>query len=116
MIDINDKSTYFKVNLPFNEDDFNSGNGEGCWACCSKEDMEKMDKDIPCYFTAKILNDSLYYPNIKYGMEISCMFMGNRKRPVADIAMLQLMYGKPISEEEKRELLEKVWECMRARI
>lgn len=44
------------------------------------------------------------------------MFMGNRKRPVADIAMLQLMYGKPISEEEKRELLEKVWERMRARI
>ena len=75
-----------------------------------------MEDNIPNYFTAKILNDSLYYPNIKYGMEISCIYGGGNRRPVADIIMIQLMYGKPISEEDKLELIRKVYESMRTRI
>lgn len=78
-----DNRKLFKVNLPQTFDDYLSGNGEGMWACCSEKDQAKIDEDVAeGIIFVKLLNDSIYYPELEYGTIIPVELRGEC-RPVA---------------------------------
>lgn len=84
----------FKVNLPSNAESYESGNGEGVWACGNKETFEAWEKDIDSgvYFV-KMLNYSVYYPKLEYGTIVAIEMRG-KKRPVAIHDELVAKYGE----------------------
>lgn len=99
----------FKINLPLTEDDYKSGNGEGIWCCCSKEDLEKINNNIKGVYLVKILNDSVYYPSLKYGTVVICGYNGDN-RPVAIKDELDSKY-ESISIEEKLRITKMTLLC-----
>lgn len=104
-----DDCVTFKVNLPKNKEDESTHNGEGVWARCHKEDYYMTSKRNEFWFPVMILNDSFYWPNLKYKNLILIKFKGFENiRPVAVFDELKQHYGEPISDEEYEELLIKV--------
>lgn len=97
----------FKVNLPLTDEDYFFGNGEGVWGCTSQYYLAKLDKNEKCILPVMVLNDSYYYPNLKYGMIVLCMYDG-KNRPVAVKSELDYQFGQCITELEKESLLRKV--------
>lgn len=93
----------FKVNLPSCEKDYLTGNGEGVWVKPSLDAHEDWHKDAVSKYNrtiyyGKILNDSLYYPNLTYGTLIAFELRGEN-RPVAIYEELVYKYGE--SQREK---------------
>lgn len=60
-----------KVNLPRNQENFISGNGEGCFVSISKLTFKKYQKDYDGgTFKGILENDSFYFPSLKAGTKI----------------------------------------------
>lgn len=84
----------FKVNLPATKDEYETGNGEGVWACATASDTEKVFSDCEYEIIfVKILNDSLYYPGLKC-YDIIPVELRGECRPVAMFNELQYHYNK----------------------
>lgn len=96
-----DNNKIFKVNLPLTNEDFYRGVGEGVWACASIDDYEKMNNNVAGDYTVAVLNDSCYYPTLKYGDLVLCKFDG-LNRPVAYRELLIFNFGENITVEEKK--------------
>lgn len=79
----NDDRRVIKVNLPDCEQDWASGNGEGCWGYLRREeDLEKYDKGEGD-FEIILMNYSFYYPNVlTWGTIILAEGRGRTNRPV----------------------------------
>ncbi len=66
---INDRNNHFKINLPNIKRSYLSGNGEGCFCIpLTIEDKRKMkdDNSICEKFKFILMNDSMYYPELKH--------------------------------------------------
>lgn len=105
-----DSNISFKVNLPRTIEDELTGNGEGVWASCPENDyiyaIHHKGKIVLC----EIRNDSVYFPNLKYGDLILVEFRnGEELRPVALLDELKHNYGEPISDEEKEKIMQKIF-------
>ena len=88
-----DSDYYFKVNLPANQDNYESGNGEGVWAYTDAESYEKWKNDEQdAIIYVKILNDSIYYNGLRYGDLVPVELRGEY-RPVAIYEELVNKYG-----------------------
>jgi hypothetical protein len=72
-----------KVNLPNCEQDWKSGNGEGCWGYLKREeDLERYYKGEGD-FKIILLNDSFYYRGVlNWGTVIMAEGRGPENRPV----------------------------------
>jgi hypothetical protein len=94
-----DINLMFKLNLPSSRENFESGNGEGVWACTDNPTLERLNKDGTggIYF-ARVLNDSVYYPTLKCDT-IVAMEMRGDKRPVALYDELIEKFGKSKRDE-----------------
>jgi hypothetical protein len=83
-MDGSEYTEHIKVNFPFSENDYLSGNGEGCWVLVTKDTKEKHDKDVlDGRYRGVLSNNSYYYPELKVGSRVLFNMRGN-KRPVAD--------------------------------
>lgn len=90
----------FKANLPYDKENEINGNGEGVWVEASTKDYTVAANNNG-YLPVKILNDSVYYPSLKYGDLILIKFTNNEEqRPIAPLEELRHKYGEPISEKE----------------
>lgn len=76
-----------KVNLPEDFEDYESGNGEGCWAQIDGEAIEAYENDERGNYTATLDNDS-YSWNVKHGTQVPIELRGEY-RPVVPIAWLR---------------------------
>lgn len=95
-----DKDKLFKVNLPFTESEYETGNGEGVWAITNNASLEIINdtKSINEFVLVRILNDSIYYNNLSFGDYIIVETRGE-KRPVANYEILNSNYNKESEEE-----------------
>lgn len=94
------KDELFKINLPFTETEYESGNGEGVWAITDNASLEIINdiKSINDFVLVRILNDSIYYNDLKFGDYIIVETRGE-KRPVANYEILNSNYNKESEEE-----------------
>lgn len=93
-----------KVNLPRNKDNFDSGNGEGCFVFVDDETFKLYKADYSGgSFKGTLDNDSFYFPTLKAGQEIYFTMRGEN-RPVAFIDKL-LENHTPITDAEFKQLL-----------
>jgi hypothetical protein len=92
-IDVPEESKCFKVLLPVSEEDFNEGGGESVWACADEDAYQKYKEDAESgiYFV-RILNNSLYYPDLNCDSLIPVQLRGQNK-PVALLRELNKLYG-----------------------
>ena len=91
-----DGEYYVKVNLPGDRDSYESGNGEGVWAVVDEETCRAYDAEADGGSYRGILaNDSIYYPGLNCGTEISFEMRGEM-RPVVDIDWLESNYGESV--------------------
>lgn len=88
----------FKVNLPSNGEDFENGNGEGVWACATEETFQAWDNNEEGIHFVKILNDSMYYPNLSCDTVIP-VELRKDARPVALLEELHHHYGDSKRDE-----------------
>lgn len=73
---------YVKVNLPYDEDDYINGNGEGVWVLVDDKTKAEYDSESAQGTHIGILdNDSLYHPKFVHGMAVVIEMRGE-KRPV----------------------------------
>ena len=87
---------YIKVNLPNNEANYLSGNGEGCFALVDEKTKIDYDNDKKGKgYTAILDNDSIYYPGLMAGTEIPIEMRG-KNRPVVPYQWLVENYGESI--------------------
>lgn len=95
---------YIKVNLPRTMRDHQSGNGEGIWIKVDEDTQTAYDQnESGAGYRGLLANDSLYFPDLKIGMEIPFELRGEN-RPVADFPNF-LSKLDAISAEEKMELI-----------
>ena len=80
-----------KVNLP---DEENTTSSEGVWAVVSSETYKKVEDDTDKGTECKgiIINDSVYYPSLRYGTVIPFITNG-KKRPYIKFNWLQENYN-----------------------
>lgn len=78
------RTEYIKVNLPYSEEQFINGNGEGCFVLVDKETYKAWEDDskVGGVYKGTLDNYSLYYPELKPGVEIKFELRGEN-RPVA---------------------------------
>ncbi|HCB94515.1 MAG TPA: hypothetical protein DEP65_01820 [Ruminococcus sp.] len=78
-----------KVNLPFDEQDIITGNGEGIWISVSDEIKAKYDADVEdgVLYTGTAENDSVYYRDLSCGDTVLFKLRGE-KRAIADMDFL----------------------------
>lgn len=70
------------INIPFNEKEYKSGNGETIWAAVSNNDKEKYDNDCDNgTVEVMLLNNSVGFPSLMIGEKIMCEWRG-KKIPV----------------------------------
>lgn len=85
---------HIKVNLPEDEDAYQSGNGEGVWVIVDDETKKLHDDDKENIIAKGILdNDSWYYQGLYAGVEISFELRG-KNRPVVSYQWLRENYGE----------------------
>lgn len=94
--------TYFKVNIPVDEEDFIYGLGEGIWCCSTNEGYSKWanDDSVGEIIYVKVLNDPIYYGKMQY-LDIIPVETRGKNRPVALLDELIAKYGKgcnPLNE------------------
>jgi len=95
----------FLINLPSEEEDFIGGNGESIWACGTTETLEAYkNMDFEGVVYVKLMNNSMYYPNLKYKTVIPVKVEKN-KRPVAYLDELNYYYGESKRDELTRFLI-----------
>lgn len=97
----------FKVNLPDTFELYQSGNGEGIWACPADketEDLWKNDTDGQ-QGVVYACNDSFYYPGeIVFGSRVLVEFRGEN-RPVA---VWDDLHGTAEAEQNKEKIMHKL--------
>lgn len=99
---------YIKVNFPRNEENFQSGNGEGMWVIVADDIAEKYANDETGITSFGVLdNDSVYYPELKAGTEVVFELRGTH-RPVALIDGF-LDNFTAISDEEFENMKRKIY-------
>ena len=92
---------YIKVNLPANQEAYNSGNGEGVWCLVTEEVKKAHDADEEdTSYTAIIDNDSVYYPKLVHGTEIPIEMRG-KKQTSSTIRLVNKKLHEDITEGEK---------------
>ena len=85
---------HIKVNLPSNEESYQSGNGEGCWFLVNEETKKAYDNDEKGTKYFGILdNDSVYYHGLLAGTELPIEMRGEN-RPVVPYNYLLEHYGE----------------------
>lgn len=78
-----------KANLPANQSDYATGNGEGCFFLVDDEAKKAYDTDEEGTVYEGILdNDSAYYPSLYHGMRMPLEMRGEF-RPVVPLSFLQ---------------------------
>jgi len=80
-----DKEEYIKVNLPDSEENYQSGNGEGVWACPVDDIQHQLIHDYVVGSIVKVvvLNNCFYYP-LNYGDIVSVIITNEKNRPILD--------------------------------
>lgn len=87
--------SYLKANLPASQEEYDSGNGEGCWFIAEADAKQAYDQDAETGVYRCILdNDSDYYPGLNHG-EVLPVEMRGTNRPVVPYSYLAEHYGKP---------------------
>ncbi len=72
-----------KVNLPKNAKEFDAGLGEGVWAEIDDAAAKAYEEDaVGGKYIGILQNDSIQYPGLKVGAEITFELRGNN-RPIA---------------------------------
>lgn len=98
---------HIKVNLPSNRDDFEYGNGEGCWVLVEPGIKEQCEAGYEGgNFEGLLDNDSFYYPDLKAGTTIRFEMRGEC-RPVAFIEDGLDQY-RVLDKEEFHQLFERL--------
>lgn len=99
---------HIKVNLPYDQLGYESGNGEGVWVLVDFATKAAHDRNEvtgePCYH-GTLDNDSVYYLTLKCGEEIYFEMRGEN-RPVVPLSFLE-NYNR-ISTQELHELKMKI--------
>lgn len=91
---------HIKINLPANEEAYQSGNGEGVWVLVEEDAKKAYDNDESGSIYSGILdNDSVYFPELKHGATIPVEMRGE-KRPVTPFEWLK-QYGFALFGTEK---------------
>lgn len=101
--DISDPQRKIKINLPYSRETYKTANGEGVWCyIISPEDMETYLDDTKAgrLINGVLLNDSLYFPELKHKSLVPVELRG-AKRPVVPLEFL-----KDILLEERAELIQ----------
>lgn len=89
----------FKINLPSDEADNESGTGEGIWACSTDEVLAFYEKDEETKIhLVMLLNDSMYYPILTFQTIIPVEFRKGQ-RPVAVYEELVYHFGEAKRDE-----------------
>ena len=87
---------HIKVNLPSNEKNYLSGNGEGCWVLVNEDAFKAYENDEnDTTYNGILDNDSIYYPGLLAGTEIPIETRG-KCRPVVPYSWLLENYGESI--------------------
>lgn len=87
--------SYLKANIPASQEEYDSGNGEGCWFIAEADAKRAYDQDAETGVYRCILdNDSDYYPGLNHG-EVLPVEMRGTNRPVVPYSYLVEHYGKP---------------------
>lgn len=83
---MSERTNYIKVNLPYSEEQFINGNGEGCFVLVDNETLNAWNDDgnVGGEYFGTLDNNSIYYPEMKAGTEIKFELRGEH-RPVAII-------------------------------
>lgn len=78
-----DTPKMLKINLPFLEDEFQNGRGEGVWVYpfTSEDNAIYKANEIGSVFKCILLNDSEYYPFI-FGTIFEAVIIDKLKRPI----------------------------------
>lgn len=80
-----------KVNVPASLENYNSGNGEGMWALGTQEFIDDYKNDVSgTRHIVKLMNKSVYYPELAHGAEVVVEMRGNN-RPVVVYSQLEDM-------------------------
>lgn len=100
---------YIKVNLPSDQAGYASGNGEGVWVIVDQETYHLYHNDHSGgTFSGTLANDSLYYPELKYGDAILFTMRGESRAVCIYTGFLDNL--RCIMAEEKEELIRKIME------
>lgn len=98
-----------KVNIPLNEEDYITGNGEGVWVEIDWKTEELYDQDaVGTGYYGVLANDSLYYPELGCG-DIIAFEMRGEHRPVADFHGF-LKGSNRLSEHDKMLVIKRIAE------
>jgi len=85
---------YIKINIPENEESYNSGNGEGVWVLVDAKAKKAYHTDEEGTSYSGILdNDSIFYSGLVAGVIIPFEMRGD-KRPVVPFKWLTENYKK----------------------
>lgn len=99
---------YIKVNIPYTEQGFKDGNGEGVWVIVDAETKAIYDSNKNTeneVFRGVLDNDSVYYTKLKCGANVPFVMRGNN-RPVV---MLDYLKDKGrVSEQELIKTKERI--------
>lgn len=77
------RTHHIKVNFPADFQSYETGNGEGMWVLVDDATYEAHQTDVAGgVFKGTLDNDSIYYPGLNHGAEVSFEMRGD-KRPVA---------------------------------
>lgn len=92
-----------KVNLPDSRKNYDSGNGEGCWAYIADEaDINKYNTGTG-KFNVIMMNTSFYWmPFFSWGTIIQVEGRGSKSRPVLDIEWAREKIKK-VEDKEKEK-------------
>lgn len=102
-----------KVNLPLNEQDYLSGNGEGVWVLVDCKTKQLHDTDaVGGRYVGILDNDSVYYPGLKHGTEIA-FEMRSEFRPVAMLKGTLAEHPR-LTPAAKAAVLQKIAELQRS--
>ena len=89
-----------KANLPYDNESYQNGNGEGIWVTVSEEIADKVNESISTSFTFTgiVENDSIYYKNLNVGDTILIEARG-LNRPVAIYSTLKEREDHPSKDD-----------------
>ena len=89
---------YIKANIPPTEEDYQIGNGEGCFFIVDDRAKAAYDTDeAGTMYEGILANDSLYYPGLNCGEKLPLEMRGS-KRPVVPLEALKKWKARPVNE------------------
>lgn len=94
------------VNLPNSQKFYENGNGEGMYAYIISDDdfnnfLDNSKKGM--LIKGFLLNNSLYYPGLKWGLIVPIELRGSKK-PVVPLEFLQQAFKEVINRKKKKSL------------